>query len=436
MNATTLTETREVEGATSGLAIEGGPVAITEPDPSIFKWPIVTREDEEAILEVLRAGSMSGTDVTKIFEAEWSAYLGVRHSLGHTSGTSALLGALYGLGIGRGDEVIAPSLTYWSGVLQVFSLGATVVFSDIDPETLCIDPEDIEHRITSRTKAIVVTHYCGHPCDMDRISEIARRHGLKVMEDCSHAHGGLYKGQMIGTLGDVSAFSMMTYKSFPIGEAGMLCTNDREIYERAMAFGHYERTWSGLTIPELKASAGVPLGGQKGRMNQWCSAMGRVQLRHFPERMHAIQAGMNRFWDLLEETPGVRAHRTPKGSGSTMGGWYNPLGHYVPEELGGLPVEKFVAAVAAEGCDPARGANAPLHLHPVFNSVDVYGDGKPTRVAFADRDLRQLVGSLPVSESLAGRVFGVPWFKHDWPDTIEHYADAYRKVARAHTLHK
>jgi dTDP-4-amino-4,6-dideoxygalactose transaminase len=432
MNESILIPTNEPAVGGRALAINGGSPAITEPDPMVFKWPIVTREDEEAILEVLRAGTMSGTDVTKIFESEWSAYLGVQHSLGHTSGTSALLGALFGMGIGRGDEIIAPSLTYWSGVLQVFSLGATVVFSDIDPDTLCIDPDDIEHRITPRTKAIVVTHYCGHPCDMDRINTIARRHGLRVMEDCSHAHGGLYKGRMIGTLGDVSAFSMMTYKSFPIGEAGMLSTNDRGIYERALAFGHYERTWSGLTIPELKASAGVPLGGQKGRMNQWCSAMGRVQLRHFPERMKAIQAGMNRFWDLLDGVPGLRAHRTPPGSNSTMGGWYNPLGHYLPEELGGLPVVDFIAAVAAEGCNPARGANAPLHVHPVFNTVDVYGDGKPTRLAFADRDLRQPAGSLPVSERLAERVFGIPWFKHDWPAAIEHYAAAYRKVAEAY----
>jgi hypothetical protein len=138
---------------------------------------------------------------------------------------------------------------------------------------------------------------------------------------------------------------------------------------------------------------------------------------------------MNLFWDLLEGVPGIRPHRVAKGSGSTMGGWYNPLGHYVPEELSGLPVETFMKAVNAEGGRTGRGANAPLHLHPVLNEADVYGDGKPTRNAFTPRDVRQPRGSLPVSEALATRVFGVPWFKKDRPASIERYASAYRKVA-------
>lgn len=411
------------------LAVLGGPKAIENVDADLFQWPIVTPEDEEAVLEVLRAGKMSGTDITRKFEAEWSHYLGIKHSLGHCSGTAALLAAMYGAGIGRGDEVIAPSLTFWSGVLQVFDLGATVVFADIDPETLCISPAEIERRITPRTRAIVVVHYCGHPCDMDEILKIAHRHDIKVIEDCSHAHGGLYKGRMIGTLGDVSAFSMMSLKSFAIGEAGMLSTNNREIYERAIAFAHYERTHSDLTLPDLKKVAGLPLGGYKFRMNQCCSAMGRVQLRHYPKRMQEIQNAMNRFLDLLEDTPGLRPHRTVPGSNSTMGGWYNPVCHYLPEELGGLPAKKFTAALKAEGVDSGRTCNFPLHTHPLFQTVDVYRDGKPTRIAFAERDVREGCGTLPVSEQLQEHCVGLPWFKHDRPVAIEQFAAAFRKVA-------
>ncbi len=411
------------------LALLGGPKAVPTAEPQLFAWPLVTKEDEEAILGVLHAGSMSAIDITRQFEREWSAYLGVDYSLGHCSGTASLLAAMYGVGVGRGDEIIAPSFTFWSGVLQAFSLGATIVFADIDPKTYCIDPADIERRITPRTKAIIAVHYCGYPCDMDAIMAIARKHGVKVIEDCSHAHGGLYKGRMVGTLGDVSGFSMMSFKSFAIGEAGMLCTNDRRIYERALAFGHYERTWPDLTLPELRATAGLPLGGYKSRMNQWCSAMGRIQLRHYPQRMREIQNGMNRFWDLLEGTPGLRPHRPDAASGSTMGGWYNPLGHYCPEELGGLPVEKFVEAVNAEGGCSGRSGSALLHLHPVLNEADIYGDGKPTRLAFAERDVRQPRGELPCSEQAWSRCLGVPWFKHDRPESIERYAAAFRKVA-------
>jgi perosamine synthetase len=415
--------------AREALALLGGPRAVAADEPELFAWPIVTPEDEQAVLAVLRAGSMSDLDVTRQFEAEYAAYQGARYALAHGNGTAALLAAMWACGVGRGDEIIAPSLTYWASALPAFSLGATVVFADIDAESLCIDPGDIEHRITARTKAIVVVHYCGHPADMDPIVAIARRRGVKVVEDVSHAHGALYKGRMVGQMGDVGAMSMMAGKSLAIGEAGMLCTDDRRIYERAVAFGHYRRTSSEVTLPELKRFAGLPLGGYKHRLNQTCSAMGRVQLRYYPGRMKAIQDAMNRFWDLLEAVPGIRAHRPAEDSGSTMGGWYNPVGHYVPEELGGLAVERFIEAVNAEGGRSGRGCNFPLHLHPVFNEADVYGDGKPTRVAFADRDVRQPAGSLPVSEALAERCFGIPWFKHDRPESIGRYAAAYRKVA-------
>jgi dTDP-4-amino-4,6-dideoxygalactose transaminase len=209
----------------------------------------------------------------------------------------------------------------------------------------------------------------------------------------------------------------------------MLCTSSRSIFERALALGHYERTEAELTLPELKPFAGLPLGGYKHRINQTCSAMGRVQLRHYPQRMREIQDAMCYFWDGLEGVPGLRAHRPPRDSGSTMGGWYNPLGHYLPEELGGLPIDRFIEAVNAEGGHSWRAANQPLHLHPVFNTADIYGDGKPTRIAFSDRDLRQGRGTLPVSEALSERCLGIPWFKRLVPERIDEYIAAYRKVA-------
>jgi perosamine synthetase len=410
------------------LAIFGGPPAIPEYPENLFRWPAVTEEDEQAVLEVLRAGTMSGNAVTKQFEAEYAEYQGTKYALAFCNGTAALLAAMYGCGVRRGDEIICPSLTYWASALPAFALGATVVFADIEADSLCLDPGDIEHRITPRTKAIVAVHYCGHPTEMDPIMAVARKHGVKVIEDVSHAHGGLYRGRMVGAIGEVSAMSLMSGKSLPAGEAGVLCTDDRAIYEYALALGHYERTGE-LTLPELTPFAGLPLGGYKHRINQTCSAMARVQLRHYPARMAEIQQAMNYFWDGLEGAPGLRAHRPAHDSGSTMGGWYNPLAHYVPEELGGLPLDRFLEAVNAEGCRSWRASNAPLHLHPVFSTADVYGDGRPTRLAFSDHDVRQGPGSLPVSEALGDRCFGIPWFKHYRPEEIDQFVRAYRKVA-------
>ncbi len=421
------------------LAIHGGEKAVQTDPGDIFTWPIITDEDEQAVLEVLRRGAMSGRDVTQEFEGDYAEWHGMDYALGFSSGTASLQSAMWACGVGVGDEIIAPSLTYWATALPVFSLQGTVVFADVEFDSMCIDPNDIEHRITERTKAIVPVHYCGYPADMDPIMEIAERHGLYVIEDVSHAHGGLYKGRLVGTIGHVGCFSVMSGKSLAIGEGGMMVTNDRQIWERCIAWGHYGRTrgtrWTGeleeeyITDPDLKPFVGLPWGGYKYRMHQLSSAVGRVQLRYYRERMEEIQRAMNYFWDLLEDVPGVKAHRPPKESGSTMGGWYAAHGLYVAEELGGLDIGTFAEAVRAEGATCSPGANFPLHLHPLLNEADIYRHGRPTRIANSDRDLRQGEGSLPVTETMPRRCYSIPWFKHYRPEIIEEHALAYRKVA-------
>ncbi|NSW57190.1 MAG: DegT/DnrJ/EryC1/StrS family aminotransferase [Armatimonadetes bacterium] len=412
----------------SQLALLGGPRAVQTDPQDIFTWPIITEEDEAAVLEVLRRGGMSGTDVTVQFEKEYADWHGMRYAVAHSSGTGALQAAMWACGVGVGDEIIGPSLTYWASVLPAFSLGATIVFAEVDPMTLCIDPGDIEHRITERTKAIVAVHYCGYPCDMDPIMEIAEKHGIKVIEDVSHAHGAHYKGRLVGTIGHCNAMSTMSGKALAIGEGGFLLTNDDLLYQRAIAWGHYERTSTVCQDPSLQPFAGLPWGGYKYRMHQLSSACGRVQLKHYKARCAEIQKAMNYFWDLLEGLPGIRAHRPAKDSGSDCGGWYAAHGIYVPEELDNLHVSKFAQAVSAEGCSISPGANFPLHTHPLFHEADIYGHGKPTIIANSNRDLRQPKGSLPVTESIPARCYSVPWFKHYRPQVIEEYANAFRKV--------
>jgi dTDP-4-amino-4,6-dideoxygalactose transaminase len=370
---------------------------------------------------------MSSTDVTMQLEKEYAEWHGMKYALGHNTGTAALQAAMFGCKLGAGDELICQSMTYWASCLQALSLGATIVFAEMDPMTLTLDPDDVKRKITKRTKAIMAVHYCGYPTDMDPIMEVAEKHGIKVIEDVSHAHGALYKGRLVGTIGHVGAMSVMSGKSLPCGEGGMLITNDLEIQERAIAFGHYERT-GGLTIPYLAKYRGLPQGGQKFRMHQASSAVLRVQLRHYHDRMAVIQKAMNTFWDLLEGVPGIRAHRPAKDSGSTMGGWYAAHGIYVPEELDNLPIQTFCEAVRAEGASTGPGANLLLHLHPVLTECDIYGHGKPTRLAMATRDVSQPKGSLPVTESLPERCYSIPWFKHFEPKIIEEHALAFRKV--------
>jgi perosamine synthetase len=288
------------------LALHGGPKAVGKDPGDVFTWPIVTAEDERAVLEVLRSGNMSGTDVTRQFEAEFADWQGLPFALAHCNGTAALQAAMFAVGVGRGDEVICPSMTYWASALPALTLGANVVWADIQRDTLCLDPADAAKRLTGRTKAIVAVHYAGYPADLDEIVALAEARGIKVIEDVSHAHGGIYKGRKLGTIGHVGAMSMMSGKSFPIGEGGMLVTADREIYERAIMWGHYERhgqSGEQLTMTELKRFAGLPMGGVKHRINQLASAMGRVQLKSYDKRNAEILEAMNCFWDALETVP-------------------------------------------------------------------------------------------------------------------------------------
>lgn len=408
------------------LAVNGGkPVLESEPE-DMFHWPIVTEEDEEAVCAVLRAGKMSGTDITKQFEKEYAAWTGAKYALATCNGTAALQEALWACGVCGGKEVIAPSMTYWASCACIITLGAEINFADIQADTLCIDPDDIEHRINERTAAIMVVHYGGYPADMDRINAIARRHGVKVIEDVSHAQGALYKGRMCGTLGDISATSMMGAKAFAVGEGGMVLTDSRELYEKCMLFGHYERLGASRyssnvehleALPEYAPYIGVPMGGVKHRMNQTCSAMGRVQLKYYPERMAEIQKSMNYFWDGLADLKGLHAHRN-QNLGCTMGGWYRPRGLFRSEELDGLDCERFCEAIRAEGIHMGSGANAPLHLHPYFTQADPLHSGR--------KPLKQ--DKLPISSAIAGTTCSTPWFKHFRPEIIDRYIEAYRKV--------
>jgi perosamine synthetase len=411
------------------LALLGGEKSIKSEASDIFTWPIVTDRHEKAVLEVLRAGKISGIEITREFEKKYAEMLGRKYALAYNNGTAAILGAMYGLGIGLGDEVICPSITYWASVAQAYSLGATPVFADIDPETLCIDPKEIERRITPRTKAIVVVHYAGMPAEMDAIMKIAAEHDLKILEDASHAHGALYKGKQVGTFGQAAAFSLMTGKALAIGEGGILLTDDRRVYERALLFGHYIRH-DEITLEELKPFAGIPCGGAKHRIHQLSSAFGLIQLELYPKQMAEIDKAMNYFCDLLEDTAGIKPIRPAKGTNTTKGGWYYPHFKYIAEELDGLSLSRFSQAVVAEGSISNPGCNKPLHLHPLFTNMDVYGHGRPTRIAFLDETatIEKYVETLPIAEGITKRVFEVPWFKHYMPNTIEEHAGAYKKV--------
>jgi dTDP-4-amino-4,6-dideoxygalactose transaminase len=266
---------------------------------------------------------------------------------------------------------------------------------------------------------------------MDPIMEFANKHDLIVIEDVSHAQGGYYKGKKLGTFGKVAAMSMMSGKSLAAGECGMLVTDDDALYERAVCYGHYERTSAkNIHSEDLIPYLGLPLGGVKARLNQVSAAIGRVQLKHYDERCAEIDKAMNHFCDLLEGYPGIRPIRTKPGSGSTMGGWYACTAAYYPEQLHGLSAKRFCEAVTAEmngAKDTWAGANFCLHNHNIFKTFDLTNAGAPTRIAHNEYDVRQDDDLCKKSEEKL--CFSIPWFKHFDKEWIDLFASAYKKVA-------
>ncbi|MBR5379297.1 MAG: aminotransferase class V-fold PLP-dependent enzyme [Clostridia bacterium] len=413
------------------LALLGGkPIFDHQSEPDeLFHWPIITEEDEQNCLDVIRRNKFSGTDITLAFQEEFAAWQGRKYALAFTNGTMSLSAAMFAVGVGMGDEIICPTKTYWGTVSQAINFGASAVFCNIN-ERLSMDPDDLERCIGPRTKAIMVVHYFGYPADMDAIMPIARKHGLKVIEDVSHAHGALYKGRKVGTFGDCAAMSMMSWKAFAAGELGMLVTDDQKIYERALAYGHYERNNpKNITDPKLSKYPHIALGGVKGRANQLCCTLALGQLHHFDERMAEVNKAMQYFCDGIEDIQGLHPIRPEKGSGSTMGAWYLPQGTYRPGELGGLSSGRFAEAVRAEtnGLHCWEGGNFCLHTHEFFKSFDFYGIGKPSRIAFADRDVREMDAACAPSEKMY--CVSLPPFKKYMPEHIDRYIEAYRTVA-------
>ena len=245
--------------------------------------------EKDAILaelgRIFDSGWIGLGPVVNAFEERFAAYVGTKYAVAVNSCTAALHLACLSLGVGNGDEVIVPPITFVSTALAPMFCGAKPVFADIDEETLCIDPVEIEKKITAKTKAIIPVHYGGHACQMDEILDIAKRYGLFVIEDCAHACGGKYKGRMLGSIGNVGCFSFHAVKNLSCGDGGMITLNDEELYHRLKKL-----RWVGIDKDTYSRSGeqyswrySVDTMGFKCHMNDITAVIGLAQLRVLDE---------------------------------------------------------------------------------------------------------------------------------------------------------
>ena len=337
-------------------------------------WPFFDTDERAAVDRVLQSGKVSyfTGDEGRCFEKELAHYCGAKKGIALANGTVALELALKGLGVKSGDEVIVPPRTFIATASSVVISGGTPVFADVDPDSQNITAETIRQKITPRTKAIIVVHLAGWPCDMDPIMALAKEHGLKVIEDCAQAHGARYQGKPVGGFGDAAAFSFCQDKIMTTGgEGGMLLTSDESMWERAWAYKNHGKNHSLVYQQGAQNDAMFSWVhesfGTNWRMTEMQSAIGRIQLRKLDQwvdrrRMNA-EILATRFADH-------EALRTPIPSQRFEHAYYKFYTFIRPEYLtADWDQGKLIRAINAGGVPCFHGSCSEVYLEKAFSNA-------------------------------------------------------------------
>ncbi len=338
------------------LAINGGEKTRTEPWPS---WPVIDDSDRQALIDVLEGGvwGVAGPQV-EAMEREFAEFHDARHAVATTSGTVALELALRAAEIGPGCEVIVPPYTFIATANAPIMVGAVPVFADIDPDTYCLDPAAAEAAITPSTRAIIAVHIAGSPCDMDALKAVADKHDLILIEDAAQAHGAEWRGTKVGAIGHLGAFSFQSSKNVCAGEGGVVTTNDDELAARAWSIHNVGRVPEGQWYDHRVLGANL-------RITGFQAALIRCGLKRLPALMDRRDECGFYLQERLDQVPGVSYATMYEGA--TRNAWHLFIGKYDPEAFDGIPRDRFLAAMRAEGVPMSSGYN-PLYREPVFQA--------------------------------------------------------------------
>jgi len=292
------------------------------------------------------------------FEQDFAAYQGALFGIAVTNGTAALEVALAALGIGPGDEVIVPDFTFVATASAVSFTGALPVLVDVTPDTYCIDPDLVEAALTPATKAVIGVHMGGHPADLDRLVEIARKYGVYLVEDSSHAHGSEWRGRKIGAIGDIGTFSFQASKLMTAGEGGMIVTNSPELERTARSVHDCGRMPGEWFYSHF-------IYGSNYRLSEWQGAVLSQQLRRLPEQTATRTRNADYLDAELAKINGITPQRhDPR---TTVNGHYAYIFHYDKSAFAGVSTERFIQALNAEGF-PTQASYPPLHDLAVFKN--------------------------------------------------------------------
>lgn len=413
----------------TGSSLDTGGAAVTLPLPR--SWPWYSQEVQRRVAAMIAAGDTFAFGRHHSVSAleEWArGYFGRSYALAVSSGTAALASAYFGLGIGPGDEVLVPSYTFHATATPLLALGARPVLYDCEPASTRPDLDDLSARITPATSAICVVHMFGLPADMGAVRRLASSHGLAVVEDAAQAHGARIDGQLVGTLSDVGCFSIGGQKMVTGGFGGLLLTDNREIYDRALVYGHaHERA-----LEELDPSntwygpADTGYGGNL-RIHPIAAELALSHCRTLNERIAVRGSVLDGLTRRLQEFPFLDPPFTP--ANCSRGGWYGYKVSYNPHKLAELPISQLVDLMRVQGLKVAQPTTRPLHQTWMFQHRDIHlprydPDGR--RPIYSDRDL-------PNAARLYAHTISFPDKHLHQPadDLLDQYVEGIRRVVAA-----
>ena len=373
------------------------------------RWKPVRLRDAIPILKDIWKGRNTevGGDAAQAIESSFRSLTGCKYALAVNSGTGALHSAYFAVGVRPGDEVILPSYTFFATATPLFQLGAKPVFCEIDPKTLTADPEDVERRITPRTKAICAVHVWGNPARMDKLVEISKRHGIPLIEDCSHAHGATFQGKSVGSFGAIGCFSMQGSKAVSGGEAGIIVTNTAVYLDRMLALGHNGR------VASAQAAGTFDIGplsyGVKYRPHLFAMRLAQSSFQRLPELNALRERNLQLLSNMLSETGVLTSIETYPAA--KRGGFLEFIFRYDPEQCGGWTREAFAKALVAEGVPvgvdryTAFGGNFRyLHESSIFTRLEDDGIGGAVHLSLGESQ------PLPLTESVCDQLVTLPAF--------------------------
>ena len=361
--------------------------------------PLIGEEEKKAVEEVLSSGMLAQGPKVREFEEAFSRYIGSGHAIAANNGTTALHAALLACGIKRGDEVITTPFSFIATANSVLYCGAKPVFADISEKTFNIDPEKIKDKITKKTKALLIVHLYGMPCEMKGILEICEEHNLRLIEDACQAHGAEYKGKKVGSFGDAACFSFYPTKNMTTGEGGMITTNDMEVAEKAMLLREHGS----------KVRYHHEILGYNYRMTDIAAAIGIEQLKKLDKMNEKRRANAEIYKSELKNLKGITLPFVP--------GYAKHVFHQYTIRINKNSKrtrDQLVQELKNSGIGTGIHYHLPIHLQPLYKKM-----------------LKIKSGAFPISEKAANEVLSLPVHQSLKKEEVRYIAEKVKEIMYA-----